>query len=225
MKLGEKLSALRDRGRTRMAPADVRILEEAVERLRMLQLAEEAVASGDVFPDFVLLDEQGRAVDGSSLIGPRPLVLVFFRGGWCPYCDVTLRALEEARVGIEAAGAELVAISPEPPDHLGPITAAKGLRFRLFSDPGLRLTRACGLHFEFTDAHAALYERLGLDVPSNHVVRDWSLPIPATYIVDRAGTVVWSFVDPDWTRRAEPDDFLKALAEACPVQDMAPSEA
>jgi peroxiredoxin len=210
MSLEEKLCSMRERGRERLPPDDVRALEEAVERLRMLQVREESLVPGEPFPDFTLLDAQGQPVASTQLVGLQPLVLVFFRGGWCPYCDLTLRALEEARPRIEATGALLVAVSPEPPEHLAGLAAEKGLNFRLFCDPGLRLSRACGLHFEFTDRQVALYRRLGIDVPAHHVEHDWSVPVAASYVIDRDGMVRWSFVDPDWTRRAEPDELVQA---------------
>lgn len=223
MKLGLKLSALREAGRARLAAADVRVLEETVERLRMLQLAEDAPAPGESFPDFTLLDAGGASVESGQLIGALPLVMVFYRGGWCPYCDMTLRALEAVRPRIEAAGAELVAVSAEPPENLEAIAAAKGLGFRLFSDPELRLARACGLLFEFTDAHVALYRRLGIDVPAHNVQQDWSLPMAATFVIDPSGTVVWSFIDPDWTRRADPDELVQLLETASTRQVKAPA--
>lgn len=211
MNLHEHLSGLCARIRAALPRDDVRILDDAVEELRMMQLAEQGLQAGEPFPDFALPDSEGRVVASGELLDRGPLVVAFYRGGWCPYCDAMLRAFEEARPAIEAAGASLVAVSADRPDEQARTRAGKGLGFPLLSDAGGRLARLCGVQFELNQAHVALYERLGIDLPACHAETGWELPLPATYVVGQDGIVAYLFVDADWTRRAEPTDVVAAV--------------
>jgi peroxiredoxin len=209
--LREQLDRRRRELRATMDPTTRTVLEMALKRLEMLQIKEHALALGDPLPDLALPDTSGAIVSSEALLARGPLVLSFFRGGWCPYCDLALRAMERARPAFEATGASLVAITPEAPAMLAETARAKVLTFTLLSDPGSAYAKLCGLHFELTDAQVAFYTGRGLDLPARHAGSGWELPVPATYLVGRDGIVAWAFVNPDWTRRAEPDAILAAL--------------
>lgn len=211
MTLKDELDAVRARSRAALDAGERRVLDEALERLRMLQIAEHALAPGDVLPDFALPDAQGQLHAGEAYLERGPLVLGFFRGGWCPYCDVTLRALERARPRIEALGAALVGVTPDGPEATARALAEKGLGFPLLSDVGGRFARLCGALFELTEPHVAFYRARGLDFPSLHAGSGWVLPVPCLYVVRPDGQVVFAHVDPDYTRRAEPEAILAAL--------------
>jgi peroxiredoxin len=210
--LKDELDAVRARSRAALDEKDRRVLDDAVERLRMMQIAEHALAPGDILPDFALPDAKGRVHTSETYLERGPLVLGFFRGGWCPYCDATLRALERARPSIEALGASLVGVTPDGPEAVARAVAEKGLNFALLSDPGGRFTRLCGALFELTEAHIAFYRARGLDLPALHAGSGWVLPVPCLYVVRPDGQVVFAHADPDYTRRAEPEAILGALA-------------
>lgn len=207
--LHEQLAAEED-GRARA------VLERAIERVRMLQLAESGPQCGEPFPDFEVTRADGQLVTSGALLANAPLVVILFRGGWCPYCDLMLRAFDRAHDAITAAGAHLVAICPEPWPNLGDIAARKALRFPVLGDPDGRLARSCDLQFEMSDDHVALYERFGIDIPAHHSAGDWLMPVPATFILDRNATVLWRFADADWAVRAEPDAVVAALRALTP---------
>lgn len=211
MGLNDELAALRAAYRASLEERERRVLEDAVERLRMMQIAEHALAPGDVLPDFALPDPQGRAHTSDASLGHGPLVLGFFRGGWCPYCDRTLRALERVRPRIEALGATLLGVTPDAPEATQRAVAEKGLGFPLLSDRDGRYARLCGALFELTEAHVAYYRRRGLDFPALHGGGGWVLPVPCLYVVRPDGRVVFAHVDPDYTRRAEPEEVVRAL--------------
>ena len=159
-------------------------------------------------------------VTSDELLDRGPLVLAFFRGGWCPYCPIALRGLERARPRIEAAGASLVAVSPLRGPELLQVADECGLAFRLLSDVGGRFSQLCGVRYAVPPEHVALYGRIGIDLAGLHDGAGWTLPLPATYVVGRDGIVRYVFVDPDWSRRAEPQALVgvvRAQASTAPI--------
>lgn len=212
MKLRDELARQREWLRNGVGEADRRLVGRSLERNRMLQLAEHSLAAGDMLPDFRLPDAAGREVASDTLLDGSTLVLAFFRGGWCPYCNAALQALEAARPRIEAAGARLVGISPETPEELARTAAKHHLGFLLLSDPDTAYARLCGVGYEEAQAVKGIYRRLDIDFRDRDTEAPWPLPLPVTYVVDRDGRIAWVFVDPDWSYRAEPDELVQVVA-------------
>lgn len=210
MNLQDELDALRARLRTSLDPADRTVVTAAIERLRMLQLVEHGLAVGDVLPDFALADAASRTATSDQLLTVGPLVVNFFRGGWCPYCSLALQALDELMPAVEGAGGSLVAIAPAEPAELARLAIERRLRLRMLSDPGAAYARLCGLDYAMSDGQAAYYRRHGVDLDPPEG-RDWHVPVPASYVVGRDGVIRHAFADPDWSRRAEPAELLDAL--------------
>lgn len=210
MRLAEELDRLR-RQRATLPLDDVRTLEGALEHLRMLQVAEHGPAPGEPFPDFALPDADGTIWRSEDLLARGPLVVAFFRGGWCQYCDATIRAVDRVTADLAAAGVGVVGILPENASTLAATRAEKGVRFPLLGDEGGRLTRLCGLAFDLTPEQILFYrERYGVDLPRRHAGTGWRLPVPGCYVLRTDGTVAFAFADADHTRRAEPDALLEA---------------
>jgi peroxiredoxin len=212
MMLQERLDRTRAGWRASLDPGDRQILLRTVERLRMLQLAEHGLAVGDLLPEFALPDTDGTLVSSDALLARGALVTAFIRGPWCPYCSLALEALDDARPAIEQQGASLVVISPVHGDELLRAANQRGLGLRLLTDPGAAYARVCGVQYKMTEAHAELYRRLGWDVGRLNADSGYELPVPATYVTARDGTIAYAFADVDWTRRAEPADILEAVA-------------
>jgi peroxiredoxin len=216
MTLQDELDQVASRLRQALEPAELKELDEAIDRLRMLQIVEQGLMVGDVLPDFALPDTNGRIVTSDELLARGPLALAFFRGPWCPYCSLALRALDEARPDIERQGASLVAVAPVPAAEFRRLAGDRGLGLRLLSDPGAAYARICGVQFEMTEGFTALYQRLarrfGLETPEVDPRTGWQLPIPATYVAGRDGVIRYAFGDPDWARRAEPADVVATVA-------------
>jgi len=216
MTLQDELDQVASQLRRALSPGELEELDDAIDRVRMLQLVEEGLAVGDVLPDFALSDSHGRIVTSDELLARGPLALAFFRGPWCPYCSLALRGLDEARPAIERQGASLVAVAPVPAAELGRLAGERGLGLRLLSDPGARYARICGVRFEMTAGFTALYQRLarrfGLETPEVDPRTGWQLPIPATYVAGQDGVVRYAFADPDWARRADPADIVATVA-------------
>jgi peroxiredoxin len=211
MNLREELDALRGRLRPSLDAADQAVVAAAIERLRMLQVVEQGLAAGDVLPDFALEDAAGKMVTSDELLAAGPLVVNFFRGGWCPYCSLALQAFDELAPTVERHGGRLVAISPARPEELARMAAERHLRLVMLSDPGDAYARLCGLDYAMSDGQAAYYRRRGVDLDAVNAGSSWHVPVPASYVVGRDGVIRHAFADPDWSRRAEPAQLLEAL--------------
>jgi peroxiredoxin len=220
-RLQDQLDGLRHKLRGALSPDDRSILGAAIERLQMLQIVEGGLAVGDTLPDFALPDTTGRIVTSDELLAKGPLALTFVRGTWCPYCSIALQALEEARPAIEAMGAELIVVSPMRAGELAQAAGERGLGVALLCDLDGRYARLCGVHYEMSESHAALYERFGLDLDRLNAGAGWALPIPASYVVDRSGVIRFTFGDADWAKRAEPADIVDAVRRIAQAADTA----
>jgi peroxiredoxin len=174
-------------------------------------IVEAARKEGAAFPALVLQDQLGRAVDLGARFAAGPVVLVFYRGGWCPYCNLELRAYQQALPRIVAEGATLIAVSPETPDHTLDTAQKNELAFDVLSDTDGKLAAALGIRFELSAPIKALYEKFGHDLPRHNGDGKWTLPMPATYVVGKGGEIAFAHIDADYRSRAEPSAVVGAL--------------
>jgi peroxiredoxin len=168
-------------------------------------IAANAVKVGQKAPEFSLPDQLGDTVTLSSVLQRGPAAVVFYRGEWCPYCDLTLRAYRRILPQIKALGASLIAISPQTPDKTLTTVEKKELTFPVLSDVGNVVGRTYGLVFVTPEAarHPGISAANGDE--------SWELPVPGTFVIAQDGTIKLAFVDADWTHRLEPAELLKAL--------------
>jgi len=150
------------------------------------------------------------SIDLAAIAKTGTLVLIFYRGGWCPYCNVTLKAYADQYAGFQAAGANVVAITPELPEKADTTAASAVLPFSIVIDRGNDFARSLGLVFALPPSLRPLYRQIGIDLVDWNGNESHELPVPATYVIDREGTVRWAFVEADFTQRADPDDVLAA---------------
>lgn len=185
-----------------------------IEALRGSGILDRAARPGDRLPALTLPGADGAPVDLGALAAAGPLVITFYRGGWCPYCNIELRAYQQRLGAFNALGATLVAVSPERPDDSLDTAQKNGLAFPVLSDVKGRLADALGIRFRLTPEIVALYRRFGHDLPTRNGDGEWALPMPATFVVARGGTILAAFVDPDYRRRMDPEEALAALVAA-----------
>ena len=201
--------------RTRERSPEIRKAYEAlVADLGRSGLIERALKAGDAMPEFELPSVEGTLVSSAELLARGPLVLSFFRGGWCPYCRLELKALQETLPAIENEGATLAAITPDTGTALAATKRAHELGFKVLSDIDNGVGLAFGIIFRVPAAVKELYLRLGIDLGARHgnATGEWLLPVPATYIVDHRGVIRHAELDPDFKRRMEPKEIVRALA-------------
>jgi peroxiredoxin len=198
--------------RRQQIPAEIReIMERAGRELADSGQADRALAPGAQAPRFTLPSATGQTVALGDLLAAAPVVLTFYRGAWCPYCNIALRSLQHHHDAITARGARLVAVSPQIPDESLSLAEKHGLAFDVLSDIGSETAKQYGLAFDLPDDLAAVYDKLGFDLQRVNDGHPRTLPLPATYVIDRLGAIRWAFVDTDYTTRAEPADILAAL--------------
>lgn len=187
-------------------------VEDIIAQAKAFQQGEHALALGQNAPDFKLPNAKGDTVSLADLLAQGPLVVTFYRGSWCPYCNLQLRALQAHMADIQAHGAQLVAISPQVPDGSLNQDEINAMDFIVLSDQNAKVAADYGVAWEvpeFLREHMRVDRKLDLEQINNGNAS--ILPIPATFVLDRSGTVTWRFVDVDYRSRAEPAEMLKAL--------------
>lgn len=193
-------------------PQEVRdTMSTATANLAASGILDSAIHLGDTAPDFVLPNATGAEVRLSELLAKGPVVLSFYRGQWCPYCNLELRALQQALPEIVAAGATLVAVSPQTPDNSLSTVEKHELTFEVLSDVNNEVGRRYGLVFRLPEQLHSIYTSFGIDLPAHNGNKTFELPIAATYVIDSDGTVAHAFVDADYTKRLDPVDILATL--------------
>ncbi|OWT68107.1 MULTISPECIES: peroxiredoxin-like family protein [unclassified Achromobacter] len=177
--------------------------------------AQRALKAGDQAPAFTLDDPNGEPVSSADLLRQGPLVLTFYRGVWCPYCNMELQALQAALPAIHAAGgANVVAISPQVAANSRKSVRQNALEFPILSDTHNDVAAAFGLRFEMQDYLIELYRSLKNDLPAFNGDPSWTLPMPARYVIAPDSTIVYAEVNPDYTRRPDPSEMLPAIRRA-----------
>lgn len=189
------------------SPEKKRINAQAIKELEESGVAR-GLKKGDHAPNFTLPDATGRNVSLKDELAKGPVILSFYRGGWCPYCNLELRAYQRALPNIKDAGAQLIAISPQTPDASLSTKEKDELEFFVLSDQGGKVAKAYALLFKMQDELIELYKKSGIGVPAHNGNEDWELPKPATFVVDRQGEIVFAHVDSDYTKRTDPEEVI-----------------
>jgi peroxiredoxin len=183
----------------------------AVAKLKLLRLAATILPVGAKVPDFQLQDHDGKTVSSSELLAKGLLVLCFIRGRWCPFCVGQMEAMNLVLPEIEHADATFVAISPQTVQQSFFMRDQHKLRFPLLSDPNNKVARQFGLTYRIPDEQRAVYQRAFVNLPFVNGDDSWELPVPATYIIDRDGSVLYAYANEDYTERPEPEDIVQFL--------------
>ncbi len=195
----------------------IETMHRATAELKASGLAERALRVGDRAPAFSLADSGGALVTSAGLLAQGPLVLSFYRGVWCPYCNMELLALQGVLPEIAATGASLAAISPQTAANNRKSVRQNALGFPILSDPGNEVAAAFGLRFALPDYLVALYTALKNDLPGFNGDASWTLPMPARFAIGRDGRVLYANVEPDYTQRPESEDLLPVLRAASTI--------
>ncbi|WP_233453371.1 peroxiredoxin-like family protein [Gluconobacter thailandicus] len=191
-------------------PASViEVMHRATAELIASGAAEKALKAGDKAPPFTLNDPEVNPVSSIELLEKGPLVISFYRGVWCPYCNMELQALEAALLSFRELGASLVAISPQTAVNSRKSVRQNNLDFPILSDTRNDIAAAFGLRFALPDYLVDLYTSLKNDLPSFNGNDSWTLPMPGRFVIGRDGVILYAEVNPDYTRRPEPEDSCR----------------
>ncbi|MBV1908153.1 MAG: AhpC/TSA family protein [Kangiellaceae bacterium] len=174
-------------------------------------IADNSLKTNDKSIDFSLKSHTGQTIQLEELLTKGKVVLSFYRGGWCPYCNLELASLQQVLPAMEKAGATLIAVSPETPDYASLTHDKNDLGFDILFDEGNKVAEQYGLEFELDERLRPIYLKFGLDVAAHNGEDTFKLPMPATYVINQDGTVAYHFVDADYHKRLEPAEILKQL--------------
>ncbi|MEM0981240.1 MAG: peroxiredoxin-like family protein [Cyanobacteria bacterium P01_H01_bin.58] len=211
MNLTQALADFRDQFRANRPQEVLTVMQQATEDLEQSPIVNQALTVGDQIPVVELPNAVGDRVSIQNLLAQGPVVISFYRGGWCPYCNLELRALQSVLPELTALGVNLVTISPETPDNSLSTQEKNELSFQVLSDVGNQVARSFGLVFTLSETLRPLYNNFGIDIPAHNGDETFELPIPATYIVRPDGTIAHAFINADYTQRMDPQEILAAL--------------
>jgi peroxiredoxin len=216
MNLQDRLDTLKadfEAGRFPLKPSahDLETMRRATAELIASGQAQRALKAGDRAPEFTLNGPDGKPVSSRELLNRGPLVAAFYRGVWCPYCNMELQALEVALPEIAARRASLVAISPQTAANSRKSQRDNKLSFPILSDTGSEVANAFGIRFSLPDDLIETYKRFKNDLPAFNADPSWVLPMPARYVIGMDGVIAYAEVNPDYTHRPDPSALLPIL--------------
>jgi peroxiredoxin len=170
-----------------------------------------ALRGGAQMPSFELKDSTGRSVKSSDLLKEGNIVLVFYRGAWCPFCNLYLHKLQTRLADISAAGGKLVAVSVENPDASMAIAKKNEVQFTVLSDPNLDTAKKFGIVYNLSPDLDKAYRDYGLDIAKHNAMARPELPLAVTYVIDKTGKITYAYIEADYKKRAEPDVIIDEL--------------
>ena len=186
------------------------IMQKSTTTLKLQNLSKNALTTGQNFPPFTLKNVENKSVSSADFNSDF-LVISFYRGGWCPYCNMELKALQDILPELTKHHAELIAITPETPDNSLTTSEKNELTFSVLSDIDNAYAKSLGLVFQLPKGLQEVYKGFGIDVEKHNGNDDSELPMPATYIVNKEREVIYSFVPEDYTERLEPETILEVI--------------
>lgn len=210
--LSERLAALRAKYGAMLKPEISAQMDRHIEELRVEGIGEKVLKAGQKAPSFSLKDQFGNQVSSSELLAKGPLVVSFFRGTWCPYCDAEIDALKDAYADIRKAGAELVAITPQSTKNSQPYRSEHPVPFHVLVDEDMSVSHDFGVSYTMPEYLANLYKTVfHNDLSHINASGTWQLPIPARFVITPTGTIVYVNTDPDYRYRPDPVETIEAL--------------
>jgi peroxiredoxin len=212
--LAAELNAFMNSLMDRVDPKMGAVIRDSQAKLAESGIADRAIGVGDVAPEFTLRDQHDRPFALSEALQRGPAVVLFVRGGWCPFCAITLRAYDRVRAALAREGASLVAISPATSQYVKASADREFIRYQLLSDPNLGVASSYGLVWEPGPDLQQVYSKLGHNVPVINGTGDWRLPIPAGYVIGQDGIVRAARVSTSLTARMLPADALAEVKSA-----------
>ncbi len=207
-----KIEYLQDQLLTDINPQALRGILQKIDILKSSALSHNFLAKGDAAVDFTLPNAMGKQFNLAKLCSKGKVVLTFFRGGWCPYCYVELRKFQNLLTKFRSLGAEVIAISSERPDYCLNTMERNALKFEILSDKGNKVAQEYNLVYK-SESEIDLWDELGLiNTAITNGDISYELPVPATYIIDENMTIRYSYANPDYRKRVDPQDVLSILA-------------
>ncbi|MGE6614161.1 peroxiredoxin-like family protein [Peribacillus sp. NPDC076916] len=206
----EEIKAYKEAFKQKAPEEKQKLMAQATKELEESGVAQ-GLKEGNQVPDFKLPDATGKMVSITEELSKGPVILTFYRGGWCPYCNLELKAYQRELDSIKDVGATLIAISPETPDASLSTKEKNELEFIVLSDEGNKVAEQFNLVFKMPDYLIEVYKDSRLDIVGHNGNDAWELPKPATFVIDQSGKIVFAEVDSDYTKRVEPSKVIEIV--------------
>ncbi len=211
MSLKEKLDQTRMSFQQNADQSIQSVMNEATQALKKSDITSKAPKPGQKLAEFTLPDQNNQPVSLTQLLGKGAIIVTFYRGGWCPYCNLELREYQQILTQIKQAGASLVAITPELPDASLSTSEKNSLDFKILSDVEANYARTLGLVFTLPEALRPIYANFGIHIEKHNGRKQFDLPLAATFVINAEGIIVSAWVDADYTRRQEPEEVVSII--------------
>jgi peroxiredoxin len=210
--LKSQIDEFRAKFREMASQEKIKIIENGIATQKLNRGLDGLAKVGDVVLDFNFLDNRGELIQLSQLLKSGPLVFSFYRGGWCPYCNLELRAYESILPKIQSLGANVIALSPEKNENMQSTSQKNNLSFSTGTDEGLRIAKSLGLVFELSAELKELYSKFGHALSDTNSEGLWELPIPATFVIEPNYRITFAYTNLDYRERLEPSQVLEHLS-------------
>ncbi|MDD2382700.1 MAG: peroxiredoxin-like family protein [Sulfurospirillaceae bacterium] len=213
-RLEEKIKEYQASFRQKVPEELQKTMIQATNTLKDTRISDQALKTGDVVQNFTLQNVDGLMVSLDDVLKHKAFVLIsFYRGGWCPYCNLELRALQGIQTCLEALHVELMAISPQTPDNSLSTKEKNELTFKVLSDVDNTVAKKFGLIFSLDETLKPIYAKFGIDIVNANHSESFELPMPATYIINTKKEIIYHFIDEDYTKRSEPEHILEHIKQ------------
>lgn len=210
MNLALQIKQLNDDLNSKLPPEILLAFEESINGLKK-NYTGPLFTAGDVLPNFSLANIHNQLINSDTLLGDGKLIVTFFRGSWCPYCNLQLKAFQDAMPQITAKNATLIAVSPQTNTFSNQLKEEHTLDFEILFDKNNEYAKKLGIVITLQDFVISHYEALGIDLKSFNDSNDYRLPIPATFIIENNGRILYTFTDVDYTKRADIQEIINKL--------------
>lgn len=214
MNLTEQLDRIREVGFAQMPKQVAKVLLDGIEEVAKSNLTSTSLKKGDQIPQFELVDIHEERKNVKDLMTNDYLIINFYRGGWCPYCNLELKEYERLKDAFEAVGASIVAISPEKPEYTSITSNKNAITFDVLSDENATIMKEFGIVFQLNEKLKKEYTKFGIDLTDVNGNNNFELPIPATYIINKDLEIVFSHIEVDYTTRLEPSVLIEEVVKA-----------
>ncbi|MGA1933142.1 peroxiredoxin-like family protein [Arcobacter sp. YIC-464] len=213
-RLIDNIKKYQDNFKQRVSKDIQKIMLEATQKLKDEKLSKNALKVSDIAKDFTLKNPLNKDVNLNKLLEENNFVVLnFYRGAWCPYCNLELKALESINKTLIRNKAKLVAISPQTPDASLTTKEKNELTFEVLSDTNNEIAKEYGLVFSLADELKPIYKNFGINIPKSNNEDSFNLPMPATYVINKNKEIIYAFIDEDYTSRSEPQEILDIIAK------------
>lgn len=213
-RLLDEIDSYKESFKTKVPEEIQEIMTKATKKLKDQKISKNSLKKGELAKDFILKNVLNQDIELDSLLQEHDFVVInFYRGEWCPYCNLELKSLQSINQELISLNTKLVAISPQTPDSSLSTKEKNNLKFEVLSDTKNIIAKEYGLIFSLDEELQPIYEDFGIDIPTSNGDKTYEIPMPATFIINKNKEILFSYIDEDYTKRCEPQIILDIIKQ------------